>query len=82
MEFELTRDPHMKACAGLPFTVSAMFKETSEAVYKEAWRILAEACKGRELMPEWVAQEHELARNRYSGDSARLCQQPDTEDQA
>ena len=39
MEFELTRDPHMKD-PQRPYTISAMFRETIEDLSLEAWRIL------------------------------------------
>ena len=57
MEFELTRNQHTKD-PRRPFTISAMFKDTNEDLYLEAWRILAEACKGMELLPAWVADQY------------------------
>ena len=63
MEFELSRHLHMKDPTK-PFTITAMFRETAEELYLEAWRILAEVCKGKELLPNWVAQQHQKARLR------------------
>ncbi len=39
MEFELTRDPHMKD-PQRPYTISAAFRETVEDLNLEVWRIL------------------------------------------
>ena len=55
LEFELTRNQHMKD-KRLPFTVTACFKEPSPDLVPEAWRILAEVVKGRELFPAHVAR--------------------------
>jgi hypothetical protein len=55
MEFELTRNLHSNG-PKLPYTISAMFKEQNDDVYVEAWRVLAAACKGKELMPKLVAE--------------------------
>ena len=39
VEFELTRDPHMKDVPGRPYTISAMFRDCGhEDLYLEAWR--------------------------------------------
>ena len=65
MEFELSRHEHFKDQTK-PFTITAMFRETAEDLFLEAWRILAEVCKGKELLPIWVAQQHEKARLRHS----------------
>ena len=54
MEFELTRNNHMKD-PKVPFTVSACFKGPPPALVPEAWRILRKACAGKELLPTWVA---------------------------
>ena len=43
LEFELTRDPHMKEMIGRPFTVSACFKEQPIELHDDAWRILLHA---------------------------------------
>ena len=64
MEFELSRHLHFKD-KSKPYTVTAMFKETAEELYLEAYRILAEVCKGKELLPDWVAQQHQRARIRH-----------------
>ena len=53
-EFELTRNQHMKDQPGLPFTVTAMFKEPSPGLVPEAWRIFCAAVKGRELFPDHI----------------------------
>jgi hypothetical protein len=55
MEFELNRGQHSND-PNLPFTISAMFKAQNANVYAEAWRVLAAACKGKELMPQLVAE--------------------------
>ena len=55
LEFELTRNQHMKDRRH-PFTVTACFKEPSPDLVPEAWRILAEVVKGRELFPAHVAR--------------------------
>ena len=55
LEFELTRNQHMKD-KRLPFTVTACFKEPSPDLVPEAWRILAEVVKGRELFPAHIAR--------------------------
>ena len=55
LEFELTWNQHMKD-KRLPFTVTACFKEPSPDLVPEAWRILAEVVKGRELFPAHVAR--------------------------
>ena len=55
MEFELTRNQHMKD-KRLPYTVTACFKEPSPDLVPEAWRILAEVVKGRELFPAHVVR--------------------------
>ena len=56
IEFELTRDPHMKETAGRPFTVSACFKAPPIKLHGDAWRILLHAVKGRELLPTHVQE--------------------------
>ena len=40
----------------MPFTVTACFKEPSPDLIPEAWRILMEVVKGKELMPQHVAE--------------------------
>ena len=55
-EFELTRNNHMKVQPGLPFTVTAMFKEPSPDLVPEGWRILCEAVRGKELFPDHVVR--------------------------
>ena len=55
LEFELTRNQHMKD-KRLPFTVTACFKEPSPDLVPEAWRILTEVIKGKELAPLHFAQ--------------------------
>ena len=71
MEFELSTHNHFKD-KSRPKTVSAMFKETSDEMFLEAYRILVEVCKGKELVPDWVAQQHQRARNRYRECSVEL----------
>ena len=43
----------------------------------EAWRILASACRGKELLPDWGVKQHERAQRLHKPDAARLCQQVD-----
>ena len=50
MEFELTRQSHMKD-ASLPYTVTACFKEPTPSLIPESMRILSEVVKGKELFP-------------------------------
>ncbi len=52
-EFVLTRYDHMKD-RRLPFTVTACFKEPSPDLVPEAWHILREVVKGKELAPDHV----------------------------
>ena len=54
IEFELTRNLHMKNLIGRPSTVSACFKNQSTELHGEAWRILLHAVQGRELLPTHV----------------------------
>ena len=55
IEFVLTRHQHMKD-PKCPFTVTACFKEPTPDMVPEAWRILTEVVKGRELFPAHVAR--------------------------
>ena len=63
MEFELTRNQHMKD-KRLPYTVTACFKEPSPDLVPEAWRILTEVVKGKELAPAHVSQYREKVLDR------------------
>ena len=63
-EFELTRNHHMKD-KRLPFTVTACFKEPSPDMIPEAWRILTEVIKGKELWPRHVGQYRAKALKRW-----------------
>ena len=49
-EFELTRNQHMKDQPGLPFTVTAMFKEPSPGLVPEAWQIFCAAVKRQRVV--------------------------------
>ena len=51
MEFELTRNLHKKPGRGAPYTVSACFKAPPIKLHADAWRILLDVVKDRELMP-------------------------------
>ena len=64
IEFELTRNRHMKD-PRCPFTVTACFKEPTPDLIPEAWRILVEVVKGRELVPQHVAQYREKVLKRW-----------------
>ena len=54
LEFELTRDPHMRPAPGRPYTVSACFRDPPRHLHGDAWRILLHAVKGRGLLPAHV----------------------------
>ena len=54
IEFELSRNQHMKELPGRPFTVTALFKGPSPTLVPDAWRILMHAVRGRELLPTHV----------------------------
>ena len=64
IEFELTRNRHMKD-PRCPFTVTACFKEPTPDLIPEAWRILVQVVKGRELLPQHVAQYREKVLKRW-----------------
>ena len=49
--FELTRNSHMKDIAGRVFTVTACFANPPAHLLAQAWRILLEVCRGKELRP-------------------------------
>jgi len=51
MEFELTRNRYT---ASGPFTVSVVYKNPTQSLIREAWRILCVACRGKELLPDLV----------------------------
>ena len=51
IEFELSRNEHMKEMPGRAFTVTALFKEPPPHLHAEAWRILMYVVSGKELMP-------------------------------
>jgi hypothetical protein len=70
MEFGLTRFNHRVAREGRPFTITAMFKDVGpqhEDLYVEAWRILKDVCKGKELLPEWTDKQYKRALDRVIG---------------
>ena len=50
--FELTRNSHMKDVDGRVFTVTACFANPPAHLLAQAWRILLEVCRGKELLPE------------------------------
>ena len=64
MEFCLTRCGHMRAGPEVPFTISAMFRDPPKKLRVEAWRILTEACAGKELLPNWVSAQYQDVRRR------------------
>ena len=66
LEFELTRNQHMKELPGRPFTVTACFKEPPIHLHGEAWRILMHVCRGKELAPGHVQQYAKRALARSS----------------
>ena len=53
IEYELTRNQHMKDPHVLP-TLTVRFKDPPEGLIGEAWRILLEATKGKQLLPVHV----------------------------
>ena len=52
--FELTRNNHLQVVgtAGRVFTVTACFANPPAHLLAQAWRILLEVCRGKELLPE------------------------------
>ncbi|CAK0842179.1 unnamed protein product, partial [Prorocentrum cordatum] len=52
LEFEITRNNHMKHMEGRPYTETAMFKDPPKRHHAAAWRVLLRAVKGRELLPQ------------------------------
>ncbi|CAK0889554.1 unnamed protein product, partial [Prorocentrum cordatum] len=52
LEFEITRNSHMKHMEGRPCTETAMFKDPPKRHHAAAWRVLLHAVKGRELLPQ------------------------------
>ena len=48
--FELTRNSHMKEGPRV-FTVTACFQNPPAHLLAQAWRILLEVCRGKELRP-------------------------------
>ena len=58
VEFFLTCFNHIKDPT-LPYTITAGFREPRFVMLPEAWRILREVCKGKELLPDWVASYHQ-----------------------
>ena len=71
MEFEVSTHNHLRD-KSRPKTVTALFKQTSEEMFLEAYRILVEVCKGKELLPDLVAHQHQVARDRYRDCSVEL----------
>ena len=53
MEFDIIRHQHVKR-PNVPLTVTAMFKEPPAGMHEEAWRILREVVKGKQLYPDQV----------------------------
>ncbi|CAK0848548.1 unnamed protein product [Prorocentrum cordatum] len=53
LEFEITRNNHMKHMEGRPYTETAMFKDPPpKRHHAAAWRVFLHAVKGRELLPQ------------------------------
>jgi len=71
MEFQMSTHNHLRD-KSRPKTVTALFKQTSEEMFLEAYRILVEVCKGKELLPDLVAHQHQVARDRYRDCSVEL----------
>ena len=64
MEFEVSTHNQLND-RSRPKTITALFKQTSQVVFLEAYRILVEACKGKELLPDMIVNQHQEARDRY-----------------
>jgi hypothetical protein len=70
LEFEMTRNLHMKEMPGRPYTETACFKDVGkeqESLYIEAYRILLAATEGKQLLPEHCKAEFESAKMRVCG---------------
>ena len=52
LEFEITRNNHMKHTEGRSYTETAMFKDPPKLYHAAAWRVLLHAVKGREVLPQ------------------------------
>ena len=52
--FELARHKHTKATDSRVFTVTACFSSPPLHLHAQAWRILLEVCRGKELLPRHV----------------------------
>ena len=55
--FELARNCHMKDGDARVFTVTACFANPPAHLVAQAWRILLEVCRGKELLPEHARDE-------------------------
>ena len=55
IEYELTRNQHMKDPHVCP-TLTARFKDPTEGLIEEAWRILLAATDGKQLLPGHVQE--------------------------
>ena len=82
LEFELTRSSHQEDTRN-DFSITAMFKDTGAAhpeMALEAWRILREAVRGRELLPAWVEDYHNRQRTRLTaaleGSASTMSMEP------
>ena len=67
MEFEVARHQHTQA-KDVPYTTTVMFKDPPQYLHAEAWRILREVTKGKELLPDDVQKymEQSIERHRES----------------
>ena len=70
VEFELTRNQHMKPAPGRSHTVTACFKQPPTGMEAVAWQVLLRITKGKELLPQWVQQYARRSLARISPDAA------------
>ena len=59
LEFEVTRHAHMSS--------SVMFKDAPGHLLSQAWEILLEVCRGKELFPDTVNTWMKDALKNYTG---------------
>ena len=73
LEFELTRNDHMKETPDCAFTVSAVFKEPPRHLHTDAWRILMHVVRGKELLPVHAQEYCYRATGIRMRQGCRLC---------
>ena len=77
LEFEVTRHRRPQA-QGAPYTETVMFKDPPQYLHAEAWRILREVTKGKQLLPDHVQtyMEQSIQRRRESEERGPLSASP------